>query len=81
MSEPKSEAQKRFDEVYITGHEICEMFNVPRSTVFNARKRGLLPDPIVVPGCKSFIWERAKIADNLAAWKISLQSRRGELHV
>lgn len=76
-----STSQKKFDETYITGHEICETFNVPRSTVLHARRRGMLPDAIVIPGSRSFIWEREKVKPYLEAWKLSLQSRRGELNV
>lgn len=76
-----SDAQQEFDKKYITGHEICNLLNVPRSTVLHARRRGLLPEPISVPGSGSFIWEREKVQRYLDAWSLNLQSRRGELNV
>lgn len=78
MSDKKT-AQERFDELYITSSEIQEELNVERSTILNARRRGLLPEPILVRGVRAFIWERDKVRPYLEAWKISLASRRGEL--
>jgi predicted DNA-binding transcriptional regulator AlpA len=71
--------QEQFDLDYITCDEIQRTLNVSRASIFNARKRGLLPDPVQVRGVRAFIWEREKIAPYIAAWKISLASRRGEL--
>ena len=68
--------QERFDATYITSTEIQHDMNVSRSTLLNARKRGLLPDPIVVNDGQLFMWERSSIADNLAAWKLILGVRR-----
>jgi len=72
-----NESQTRFDETYITGFEICQELNIPRSTLLRARERNLLPEPVVVPGVKAFIWERTKIASALDKWKSDLNSRRG----
>ncbi len=74
-------AQQKFDELYITGFEIAQRLNVPRSTVLHARRRGMLPDPIAVPGSGAFIWERASVQKHLDAWALNLQARRGELNV
>lgn len=71
--------QELFDERYITGSEIQHTMNVSRSSVLLARRRGMLPDPIVVKGARAFIWERDKVTPYIEAWKISLASRRGEL--
>ena len=70
-------AQTRFDEMYITSAEIQRDMNVSRSTLLNARKRGLLPDPIVVNDGQLFIWERNSVKDNISAWKVILGIRRG----
>ena len=75
----KETAQQRFDKLYITSHEIEKELKVERSSIFHARKRGLLPDPVQVGGARSYIWERASVRPYLDAWKITLQSRRGEL--
>ncbi|QJI53388.1 hypothetical protein vBAcoSR7M_66 [Alteromonas phage vB_AcoS-R7M] len=72
-------AQQRFDETYITGYEIQTIMDVNRSTVLNARKRGILPQPIQVPGSRSFIWERTIVQPYIDAWKVALASRRREL--
>ena len=78
MSDPKT-SQERFDELYITSTEIQEELGVKRSTILNARRRGMLPDPIEVRGVRAFIWERECTRPFLEAWKVSLASRRGEL--
>lgn len=78
MSDNKT-AQERFDEMFITGSEIQSRLSVNRSTILNARRRGLLPDPIVVRGTRAFIWEREKVTPYLDAWQIALSSRRKEL--
>lgn len=78
MSESQS-PQERFDEIYITSTEIQEELNVSRSNILNARRRGMLPDPIQIKGVRAFIWEREKTRPFIEAWKLSLASRRGEL--
>ena len=72
-------AQTRFDELYITSSEIQKDLQVNRSAILYARRRGMLPEPIVVHGTRAFIWERAKATPFIEAWKISLASRRGQL--
>lgn len=71
--------QERFDQLYITSTEITKELKVDRSAVHNARKRNLLPEPIVIPGARISIWERDKVQEHLDAWKIALASRRHEL--
>lgn len=72
-------AQDRFDNTYVTPHEICQRLRVERSSILYARKRGLLPEPIRLKGSGAFIWERDKIESYLSAWEINLKARRGEL--
>ena len=81
MTDEKSldNAQMRFDEKYITSTEIAEELDIERSTVLNARRRGMLPDPVTVRGVRVFIWERGPVRPFIDAWKVSLASRRGEL--
>lgn len=57
MPTPSSQ-QRRFDETYVTAHEIAKTLNVSRTTVHHARKRGALPDPILVGPDLIYIWER-----------------------
>lgn len=69
-------AQHRFDSTYITSVEICRDLGVSRSAVLNARRRKLLPDPVVVCGTAIFIWERATAKPYLDAWRVILGVRR-----
>jgi hypothetical protein len=74
---PVYNAQEVFDTKYVTSTEILQELNIPRATLMNARRRGLLPQPIVVNGGQLFMWERELIKENLSAWKLMLQHRRG----
>jgi predicted DNA-binding transcriptional regulator AlpA len=78
MTSKANDAQREFDERYITSSEIMETLGVTRTTILLARRTGKLPDPIDIQG-KIFIWERDKVKDYLAAWKIVLNARRGAI--
>ena len=74
-------AQQQFDEKYISAREICESLEVSRSSITNAQKRGLLPDPIrlEIGDCHVCLWDRAEVTANLEAWRLMLQARRRQL--
>ena len=72
-------AQQKFDETYISSSEICRQLGVSRAAIVNARRRGLLPDPIVVNDIQLYLWERETVQPYLEAWHFMLRSRRGEL--
>jgi predicted DNA-binding transcriptional regulator AlpA len=67
-------AQVRFDRTYITSREIMKRLGVTRPTVSQARKRGLLPDGIVVSD--TLVWERETVESNLQAWERLLKIKR-----
>lgn len=69
-------AQARFDRMYVTSSEICRDLGVTRPTVLQARRRGLLPDPIRVCGDAIYVWEREHVRPFLDAWRIILGVRR-----
>lgn len=80
LTQPSPEtAQQRFDRLYITSGEICETYGVSRTSVVNARRRGLLPDPIFTNDGHLAIWERERVTPFLKAWKVNLDARRGLL--
>jgi predicted site-specific integrase-resolvase len=72
-------AQHEFDTTYVTSSEICKELGVSRATLVHARRRGLLPDPVVVNGAQIYIWKRDIVRPFMDAWKIMLASRRGQL--
>lgn len=80
MTSPANDAQREFDEKYISSTEIMQSLNVTRPTILSARRTGRLPDPIDIQG-KIFIWERDKVMPYLEAWKLVLNARRGAKHV
>jgi hypothetical protein len=69
-------AQQRFDRLYITSTEICIDLGVARPSIMQARKRGLLPDPIFVNDGTICIWERDAVKPKLDAWRLMLDVRR-----
>ena len=75
MTNPES-AQVRFDRAYISSGEICRRMNVSRATVLQARRRGLLPDPVAIDDAHVYVWERAAVEPYLAAWALVLGVRR-----
>jgi predicted DNA-binding transcriptional regulator AlpA len=68
-------AQIRFDKAYITSGEICDRLGLCRTSVLQAKKRGTLPDSVMVGGTM-LIWERAKVEPYLDAWSLILRTRR-----
>jgi hypothetical protein len=74
-----SKAQEKFDKEYISSSEICETLDISRSALTAARRRGVLPEPILLKGSLVFIWERNEVNENLKKWQFNLQARRGEL--
>lgn len=71
--------EEEFNTLYITSTEIGEQLGVKRSTILNARRRGLLPNAVPIRGVRTFIWKRKELQPYLESWTISLASRRGEL--
>lgn len=78
MAECKKTQQQEFDELYITSSEIGKSLGVCRATIVNARRRGLLPEPIVVNGAQICIWKRGEVSPFLDAWREQLLARRGD---
>lgn len=72
-------AQDVFDKKYICSTEICRDLGISRPTVLHARRRGFLPDPIVVNGGQLYLWERSIVDPYLAAWRLTLGCRKGNL--
>lgn len=77
--EAQISAQEKFDNTYISSSEICRELGVTRATIVNARRRGLLPDPVIVNDIQLYLWERKTVQPYLDAWSLMLKSRRGEL--
>lgn len=67
-----SQAQTEFDAKYISASEIAQELGVYRASVHHARRRGDLPNPILVGPNMIFIWERASIRPFIDAWKTRL---------
>ena len=63
-----SPAQQEFNQTYITSGEIAKIVDVARSSVHHARKRGDLPNPIIVGDDLTCIWKRAEIQPYIDTW-------------
>jgi predicted DNA-binding transcriptional regulator AlpA len=75
MHTPSPE-QVRFDTTYITAHEIARTLDVSRTTVHHARKRGALPNPIMVGPDMIYIWERAPTQPYIDAMRDAIIARK-----
>ena len=73
-----TEAQKRFNETYITSREICKDLQVTRMSLSNAHKTGKIPEPIIIDDTIMFIWERETIKPALEKWKAEILLRRNK---
>lgn len=60
-------AQEEFDAKYISSSEICKTVGVTRAAVIQARKKGILPDPINIDD-HLFLWLRADVTEKIDAW-------------
>ncbi len=72
-----STAQDTFDRTYITSTEIISRLGITRNGIAHARRRGMLPDPIVVNDGQLYLWERDAVRPYLDAWALWLSVRRG----
>lgn len=71
-----SDAQKEFDQRYITSTEITRRLRISRSALLEARRTGKLPNAIVVKPGMMFIWERDQVTPYLNMWEKALNFRR-----
>ena len=62
--------QREFDRTYITSSEICKRLKINRCTLLQARRKGVLPDPIQVNGSQLFIWIRNDVNAAIESWEI-----------
>jgi len=76
MPQTVPSAQQRFNETYITTTELQRTLKVTRATVLYARRRGWLPEPIVVNDGQLTVWERATLQPYIDTWRDMLTARR-----
>lgn len=69
--------QVSFDQQYIGSVEICQMLDISRVVFCHWRKKGKLPDPIIVPGTNTFLWLRSQALPIILQWKEEREFRRG----
>jgi hypothetical protein len=72
-----NDAQRAFDEKYITAGQIMRDLKISRAALLYARRCGKLPEPIVVNEGRLFVWSREIVQAQLDAWKLELKARRG----
>jgi hypothetical protein len=64
--------QTKFDETYITSAEIAAELKISRTAIIYARRRNVLPSPIIIQGSKTHLWLRKEVTPILRAWKAKL---------
>lgn len=60
--------QEKFNSLYISSAEICQMLGITRGGLVLAKKKGILPDPIMIPGGQIHIWDREEVMPALTQW-------------
>jgi predicted site-specific integrase-resolvase len=45
----------------LSSAEVCEMFNIPRSTLHRWLKAGKIPEPAMNPSSKQLVWTQTEI--------------------
>jgi hypothetical protein len=73
----ESAAQALFEATYVTASQIMRELGISRSALLYARKRGVLPDPIIINEGRLYIWQRKDVQANINAWKRMLDIRKG----
>lgn len=77
MVDKTSEAQKEFDEKYISASEIVGRLDITYAHISNAMRDNRLPDAIMVGNKKGArIWERDVIEPYLVDWNNHLVAIR-----
>lgn len=75
MSTPTS--QIVFDKQYITAAEITRELGISRAGFLYGRRRGMLPEPIVVSEGRLVMWERTPtLLATIAKWKEAITARK-----
>lgn len=69
-------AQKEFDDVYVTSTEIAKELQVSRVAICQAVGRGFLPEPIKVNDGQITLFNRVKVKPYVDAWKFTLSTKR-----
>lgn len=74
------DAQQEFDAKYVSSTELCRDLGVTRASIVNARRRGVLPEPVQVNRPDGsphvMLWLREAIAPHLEKWRAELAERR-----
>ena len=70
------QAQELFDKTYITASEMMRYLNISRAGFLYGRRAGKVPEPICLNDGRLFVWERAKVKDQLEIWKNAVTARK-----
>lgn len=69
-------AQQEFDEKYITSSEVCKLLDMSRPVLLHHRKKGKLPNEILLQNGQLVLWERKFIAPYLETLSQARNARR-----
>ena len=67
--------QRQFNDTYISSPEIVRRLGITRTALSLARKRGVVPEPIVVKDTTMFFWMRKEVEPILRLWAERLSKR------
>ena len=72
----KQELKQRDENPYYTREELETMLHVSAPTLVNYRKKGLIPQPVIIDG--KALFSKAEVNEAIANNKIKLKIRRKE---
>lgn len=73
--------QEEFDTKYISSGEIVRRLEISRVTLFNARKSGIIPDPITLASGNCYLWLRSELEPILRTWQARINAKRNGVEV
>lgn len=72
----KQELRQRDENPYYTREELETMLHVSAPTLVNYRKKGLIPEPVIIDG--KALYSKAEVNEAIANNKIRIKIRRKE---
>ncbi len=75
-------AQAEFDDKYVSSTELCATLSVSRAAIADARRRGVLPEPVRIDRPNgtphAMLWLREVVGPIVEKWRLELEARRGQ---
>lgn len=61
-SDKKGNVQKSFDDLFMTGPQICKAAGIPKTTLKYAKDNGNMPAPVMRVD-RNFVWDKEEVQE------------------